>query len=114
MLGASGNVGTALIAALAKLGVSTRALYMPGTGSGPRFDREVKTVEGSFDDESLVNEAMRDVSSVFMLTPPSPSQPQWHRTIIDAARAAHVHRIVKLSAFASDEDSPLQMGRWHA
>lgn len=114
VLGASGNVGSALTAILAGRGVPTRALYAPSTPPRPRFAEEVVTFEGSFGDENLVREAMRGVRSVFMLTPPSPSQPEWHRTIVGAAVEAGVGRIVKLSAFDSGPDSSLQMGRWHA
>ena len=57
---------------------------------------------------------MRGASALFMLTPPSPAQPSWHRTLVATAQTTGVRRIVKLSAFDSGPDSPLQMGRWHS
>lgn len=113
VLGASGNVGSALTALLARDGFAVRAFYDPSGPQVASFDPTVDRHPGSFDDSTALGEAMRDVDAVFMLTPPSPSQPTWHRNIVEAARGAHVRRIVKLSAFDSGKDSALQMGRWH-
>jgi uncharacterized protein YbjT (DUF2867 family) len=68
---------------------------------------------GSFDDPDLISSAMRGADAAFLLTPPSDSQPRWQRSLVGAAVDAGVSRLVKLSAFESAADSPLQMGRWH-
>lgn len=112
VLGASGNVGTALCRRLTGE-VSVRAFYDPSTPQRPTFGTEVVQVHGTFDDATALAEAMDDVDAVFMLTPPSESQERWQRTIAQAARHRGVRRIVKLSAFDSAADSSLQMGRWH-
>jgi uncharacterized protein YbjT (DUF2867 family) len=114
VLGASGNVGSALTAQLADAGEAVRALYQPAPGDVSTLPHGVEEIHGSFDDVDLVRRAMTGARAVFMLTPPSPSQPAWNRTIVNAARDAGVARVVKLSAFDSGVDSSLFMGRWHA
>ena len=57
--------------------------------------------------------AFAGASSVLLVTPPDPRQVWWQRNVIDAAAAAGVPWIVKISAFAARRDSPTNMGRWH-
>lgn len=113
VLGASGNVGSALTRRLAADGVRVRAFYDPATPQRAAFPDGVQELHGSFDDAVALRAATADADAVFLLTPPSPSQVAWQRAAIDAAVAAGVPRVVKLSAFESGADSPLHMGRWH-
>lgn len=113
VLGASGNVGSALTRRLVAAGVQVRALYAPADEDHATFPAGVQKFPGSFSDEALLRSAMESAEAAFMLTPPSPSQPEWHQKIIDAAHRTGVRRIVKLSAFDSGNESLLQMGRWH-
>src|SRR5680860_1671188 len=114
VLGASGNVGSALTSQLTAEGIAVRAFYQPAAGVPSVFAPSVEEFLGSFDDDALLARAMTGARAVFMLTPPSPSQPAWQRAIVGAATEAGVERVVKLSAFDSGIDSPLEMGRWHA
>jgi uncharacterized protein YbjT (DUF2867 family) len=113
VLGASGNVGSALTRRLAADGVSVRAFYDPSAPQRAAFPVGVREIHGSFDDAAALAAATEGADAVFLLTPPSPSQVAWQRAAIDAAVAAGVPRVVKLSAFESGADSPLHMGRWH-
>ena len=113
VLGASGNVGSALTRRLAGAGVEVRAFYDPSTGQNPCFPAGVHQLAGNFDDAAALSRAMKGVDAVFMLTPPSTSQVRWQQAIADAAHRERVRRIVKLSAFETGDDSALQMGRWH-
>jgi uncharacterized protein YbjT (DUF2867 family) len=112
VLGATGNVGAPLLHQLLEQGVPVRALFDPSYGVA-ELPAGVEPFPGDYSDAALVRRAMLGADAVFMLTPPSPSQPAWHRTLVDAAVDTGVRRIVKLSAFDSGPDSPLQMGRWH-
>ena len=113
VLGASGNVGSALTRTLAADGIEVRAFYDPSTPQIPSFSSGVVALPGTFDDEAALASAMRDAAAVFMLTPPSTSQVRWQQAIADTAHRQRVQRIVKLSAFETGPDSPLRMGRWH-
>lgn len=113
VLGASGNVGSALTDRLATAGAKVRAFYDPSNPRNPTFDSSVTQIPGTFDDAATLNKAMQGVDAVFMLTPPSASQVRWQRNIAAAAHDQDVRRIVKLSAFETGKSSELQMGRWH-
>ena len=111
VLGATGNVGSALTRTVVNSGETVRGIYSPDNGESLA---EIERFPGSFDDTRLLESAFSGARSVFMLTPPSPSQPAWHRSIVGAAIATGIQRIVKLSAFDSGPKSRLAMGRWHA
>lgn len=115
VLGASGKVGSQLCRRLSEEGVAVRAFFDPGTPTplSAELPAEAEQIHGDFDDEAALRRACEGAAAVFSLTPPSESQPRWQRAIVGAAVAGEVGRIVKLSAFESDEDSPLAMGRWH-
>jgi uncharacterized protein YbjT (DUF2867 family) len=113
VFGATGNIGARLSRKLATLGVQVRAFYDPSTPQKAAFPDGVIELHGSFDDDDAIRHATRGADAVFMLTPPSAAQVGWQRTIVDAAVHAQVQRVVKLSAFETAPDSPLQMGRWH-
>jgi uncharacterized protein YbjT (DUF2867 family) len=113
VFGASGNVGSVLTGKLAERGAQVRAFYHPSSPPRAPFPDEVVELAGSFDDQAAIARAMDGADAAFLLTPPSDSQPRWQRSLVDAAVGADVGRLVKLSAFESAADSPLQMGRWH-
>jgi uncharacterized protein YbjT (DUF2867 family) len=113
VFGASGNVGTVLTGKLADRGAQVRAFYHPTSPPRAPFPDGVIEFAGSFDDPAAIARAMDGADAAFLLTPPSDSQPRWQRSLVGAAVEAGVGRLVKLSAFESAADSPLQMGRWH-
>jgi uncharacterized protein YbjT (DUF2867 family) len=113
VFGASGNVGSVLTRTLSDRGAQVRAFYHPSSPPHAPFPDRVIKLAGSFDDPAAIVRAMDGADAAFLLTPPSDSQPRWQRSLVDAAVTAGVPRLVKLSAFESAADSPLQMGRWH-
>ena len=113
VFGASGNVGSVLTRTLADRGAQVRACYHPSSPPRPPFPDEVNEFVGSFDEPEAIARAMHGADAAFLLTPPSDAQPRWQRSLVDAAVRAGVGRLVKLSAFETAADSPLQMGRWH-
>jgi uncharacterized protein YbjT (DUF2867 family) len=113
VFGASGNIGAVLSRKLAARGVLVRAFYDPSTPQRTAFPDGVLELHGTFDDDDAIRRATAGADAVFMLTPPDAAQVGWQRSIVDAAASAQVRRVVKLSAFETAPDSPLQMGRWH-
>lgn len=108
--GSTGQVGRPLVDLLVAGGHPVRALLAPGVRS-PWPDGAVETVTGDLGDPEAVGRAAAGAAQVFLLVPPSPSQPLWQRTVIAAAHGAE--QIVKLSAYDTGPSSPLTMGRWH-
>ena len=112
--GATGTVGSTLIPLLAARGATVRALVRdPGRPGGspiagasswsatsPIRPRYAPPVDG--------------VDAVFLACGNVPDQVEYECTVIDAAAAAGVRRIVKLSARGAAIGSPVAYWHWHA
>ncbi len=96
--GATGNIGSALIAALAAHDVHTRTL--------PRHPRPL--------DRATLARSVDGVDAVFLACGNVPEQVEFECAVIDAAARAGVRRIVKLSARGADPGAPVAYWRWHA
>ena len=109
--GATGQVGSRLVAQLVERGQRVRAIVQPGVEPTWRPASDIEVAVADFDDAEAVSSALTGVDRVFLLVPPSLAQVNWQRTLIGAAHGAD--HVVKLSAFDSGSDSALTMGRWH-
>jgi uncharacterized protein YbjT (DUF2867 family) len=95
--GATGNVGGKLVHLLAEQGHAVRALVRnPATASLPEG---VEVVVGDLDDPASINAAAKGAEAVFhMQASPFPSQTE---TVIAAARAGGVDRIVAMTSIGA-------------
>jgi uncharacterized protein YbjT (DUF2867 family) len=102
--GAGGTVGSALVAALREKGHQVRAAHhtLPTSESAGRG--EVERVSVDLADPSTLAPAFDGVDSVFLLGAMSPEQTRQELNAVDAARAAGVRRVVKLSVWRADEE----------
>jgi len=89
---AGGNVGSAVLEELRSRGVPARA-----------FDRAAETIE----------QALAGVDRLFLACANVPEQVEFETGAIDAAAAAGVQRVVKLSAIGAAVGSPLVFWDWH-
>jgi uncharacterized protein YbjT (DUF2867 family) len=105
--GATGQIGSAVIENLAGV-PDVRALVREPTDVG-----DVDVAIGSFDDERSLAAALEGVETLFLTGRDNPDQVEQHGRVLDAARAAGVRRVVKLSAIAARPDSPVALMRWH-
>lgn len=111
--GATGNVGAGVARELRGRGVPVRAFVRdPGKAAAALGDG-VELVSGDFSDEASVRRALRGVDGVFLSCANDPRQVEYETRIIDAAAAADVRRIVKLSAYGAEVGSPLAFSDWH-
>lgn len=111
--GATGQVGSAVVNELASSSLEVRALVQPGVAV-PSFDERVVAVSSvDFDDADAMHAAVDGANAFFMMSPPHERQVAWQQIQVDAAKAAGVARVVKLSAFDTAPDTRLTMGRWH-
>ena len=96
VLGATGTIGTHVAAGLAATGVEARALVRdparPGLALPP--------VAADLRDAASLRAALDGAEQLFLLTPHGPDQDLLEASAIDAARAASVGRIVKISGGA--------------
>jgi len=109
--GATGTIGRAVLAELTQANETVRALIHSAPPAGDIGD--VQAVAGSFEDPSSLRRAMEGVRAAFLLTPGGPASAPADAALVDAARAAGVEKLVKLSSIGSG--TPQVAGAdWHA
>jgi uncharacterized protein YbjT (DUF2867 family) len=96
VLGATGTIGTHVAAGLAEAGADARALVR-----NPRHGQTaLPTLSADLRDPASLRKALTNAEQLFLLTPHGPDQDLLELTAVDAAKAAGVHRIVKISGGA--------------
>jgi uncharacterized protein YbjT (DUF2867 family) len=106
--GASGQVGSSVLAGLEGVAGVRALVREPAEIAG------VEVAVGSFDDERSLQSALAGVETVFLIGRDNPDQVPQHLRVLDAARAAGVRHVVKLSAIGARAGSPVALMRWHA
>jgi len=71
------------------------------------FDDEVELAIGDFADPSSVRAALEGVDGVLLSGADDPRRVGWETSAIDAAAAAGVGRIVKLSTIGAEPGAPV-------
>ena len=112
--GATGNVGSLVIANLVASGVKVRALVRDETKAQSVRDSGAEVVIGDLDDPDTLAAAFEGVSKLFLLTAPNPNAATQAGNAITAASQAGVSHVVRLSALFIQEDGPARVGRAHA
>lgn len=112
--GATGTIGSALVARLGERGAQVRAVGHSPAGQAQLAGTQVEVVEGDFDAPETLAAAMAGCDHVFLLSPPHPDQPTREVAALDAARAAGVSHVVALSIMGADRSSPVTLARSHA
>ena len=117
--GATGTVGSEVVRQLAAVaGVQPVALVRDEAkaqvlfaGLGPAA--AVRAVD--YADGAALAAALADLRAekLFLLTPLAPDLVEQSRRVVDAAKAAGVRHVVKLSGLGADAPAPIQLGRWH-
>jgi uncharacterized protein YbjT (DUF2867 family) len=106
--GASGTIGSHVVQLLTERDVPFRAMSRDPANDLPN------AVRADFTDRASLEAALTGVDKVFLVTvPPTPSTAH-DLALIEAARAADVVKIVKLSAIGSGEQfEGAVVGAWH-
>lgn len=107
---ATGTVGTHVVRSLLAAGVRPRVLSRDPARAQARLGEGVEVAVGDFGEPESVQAALEGVDRLFLACPNDPRQLTYETTVIDAAVAAGVGRVVKLSAVGAAVGSPL--GFW--
>jgi uncharacterized protein YbjT (DUF2867 family) len=102
--GATGNVGSAVVAALAARGEPVRAFVRD---PGARLGEHAELALGDFADPSSLRRALDGVDRVFLASGDGPAKVAHECAVIDAAAACGVRLLAKASAAGADAASPL-------
>jgi len=110
---ATGNVGSQVVRALADRGAPFRALVRDAERARGVLGGGVDLVQGDFADAGSIRSALEGVERLFLASANHPDQVSHEATVIDAAAAAGVAAVVKLSAVSAHPESsgPFQAGQ---
>jgi uncharacterized protein YbjT (DUF2867 family) len=112
--GATGNVGSVVVRELLRSGHDVRVLTRDAGRARRVLGGDVEAVVADPADRPGVDRALAGVDRVFLAMGNGPGQVTAECTVVDAAAAASVERLVKLSGPAPHPDSPLVFEQWHA
>ncbi|MFI6094975.1 SDR family oxidoreductase [Lentzea sp. NPDC051213] len=110
--GATGNVGRHLVQDLVSRGAAVRAFVRDPGKARELFGSAVELCRGDHGDPASVAAALAGVDRAFLLTPSHPDMVQWESAFLEAAAAAKVRRIVKMSTTAADPRSDARFAAW--
>lgn len=109
--GATGQVGGAVVRALAESGTPVRALVRDTSRTVDLEGAEI--VIGSFEDDASLTHALDGIDTVFLAGRDSPDAVALQRNVLQHAEQHNVHHVVKLSAIGARADSPIELMRDH-
>jgi uncharacterized protein YbjT (DUF2867 family) len=112
--GATGTVGRGGTAALLARGADVRALVRDPVPAAKVLGRGPALAVGEFGDPASVVAATAGVDAVFLCAANDPRQLEWEDTVIRAASATGVGRLVKLSAHGARAGAPVAFWDTHA
>ena len=112
--GATGASGSFLVDKLATAGAGARALVRSPEKAKAIETLGLATVVGDLDKPETLRPALEGIEKVFLLSAPDPRQAELQGNMVQAAKAAGVRHIVKVSAIGTGgELDSTPLGRLH-
>jgi uncharacterized protein YbjT (DUF2867 family) len=112
--GATGTIGRILVEKLAAAGAPARALVRSREKGEGIEKLGLEVVIGDLGKPETLNPALEGIEKVFLLSAPDPRQAELQSNMVQAAKAAGVRHIVKLSAIGvGGELDAISLGRLH-
>src|SRR5262245_53519808 len=100
--GATGNAGSEVVRALVARGARVRAFVRDPDRARAVLGRDIELAVGDFADPRSVRAVVEGADALLLSCADDPRRVGWETAAIDAAVAAGVRRIVKLSAMAAE------------
>ena len=111
--GATGTAGTEVVRALTAQAGRVRAFARDPGKARRQLGPGVELAIGDFADPGSVRAAVEGAGALFLSCADDPRRAGWEIAAIDAALAAGVRRVVKLSTAAAAPGSPVAFWDWH-
>jgi uncharacterized protein YbjT (DUF2867 family) len=111
--GATGNAGSQVVRALRARGAAVRAFVRDPVKARRVLGDDVELAVGDFGDRSSVRSALEGAQAMLLSCADDPRRVEWETSAIDAAAAAGVRRIVKLSTIGAAPGAPVAFWDWH-
>jgi uncharacterized protein YbjT (DUF2867 family) len=113
LAGGTGTVGRHIVKGLVARGLSPRVLSRDPDNARRLLGDSVEIVHGDLMNPASLSDALRGVEVAYVATTPGPELVAQEVHFVDAARAAEVRRVVKLSGYGTDVATD-RIHRWHA
>lgn len=113
LAGGTGTVGRDIARGLVARGLTPRVLTRDPDSARSLFGASIEVVRGDLMDPASLTGALRGVDVAYLATTPGPGLDERECNFIEAARAAEVRRVVKLSGFGVEQATD-RIHRWHA
>ncbi|MFY9587887.1 MAG: SDR family oxidoreductase [Actinomycetota bacterium] len=111
--GATGNVGSSVVAELVAKGEPVRAFVRDAERAVKRLGKDVELSVGDFQDPSAIARAVEGIDALFLSSTDWPGKVEFETSVIDAAKAAGVRKIVKASTVGAVVGAALPPFDWH-
>jgi uncharacterized protein YbjT (DUF2867 family)/ketosteroid isomerase-like protein len=111
--GATGTIGSRIVERLRRHDAAVTAFVRDPERARTLLGADTTLAVGDFDDPESLAQAMNGVDTVFLTSANGPHQVRHESAVIDAARAADVLLLVKLSTVGAKPGSPLPGMDWH-
>jgi uncharacterized protein YbjT (DUF2867 family) len=111
--GATGVVGSQIVRALTARGAPVRAFVRDAERARALLGEGVELAPGDLTDAASVRAALRGIDAMLLSCADDPRRVAWESAAIDAAAAAGVHRVVKLSSVVARPGAPVAFWDWH-
>ncbi len=111
--GATGSVGSQVVRELRVRDVPVRAFVRDPLKAAEKLGDGVELAIGDYADAASVRLALEGVDRLLLSSADGPEKVGYETTVIDAAAAGGVERIVKLSTVRAQVGSPLPPFDWH-
>lgn len=113
VLGASSSVGTELVNRLAHIGTQVRAAIYNAENTKDSFHYPtVETVPFDFKNQHSIEQILKDIENVFVITPLNESVPLFVNNTLLAARSLPVKHIGFLSVLGTDDNHGPVFSQW--
>lgn len=111
--GATGNIGSKVVAMLSGQGQKVRGTVRSLEKSGTGIISGVEWVEFDLDRPETIANAFHHVEKALIITPFVPEMVAQGKALVAAAKAAGVKHLVRISALGANPNGPVEVGRWH-
>jgi uncharacterized protein YbjT (DUF2867 family) len=111
--GATGTAGSQVVRALRERAASVRVFVRDAEKARVLFGDDVELAVGDFAEPASVCAALEGVDELVLSCADDPRRVEWETSAIDAAAAAGVRRIVRLSTIEAEPAAPVAFWDWH-
>lgn len=113
VIGGTGTTGREVVRLLAARGEAIRVLVRDPFKASFLAAPGVELVQGDLARPDSLPGALEGTRRLFLVTPPAPDMVTLQTAAVEAAQAAGVERLVRVSVFGAGTGIPMQLATWH-